>query len=326
MTDVIDQAISKIQKTYGKESIARIGDKPRVVMPSISTGILSLDLALGVGGLPKGRICEAFGAEAGGKSTLALQVIAEAQRAGGAAAYIDMEHSLDPAYCAALGVDVPNLIVSQPDHGEQALEITNELITTGAVAIVVVDSVTALIPKAELEGAMGDSFMGLHARLMSQAMRKLTGVVSKTNTCLVFINQLREKIGQTYGDTSTTTGGRALKFYSSVRLDVRRIGALKDGDELIGARTKIKIAKNKVGVPFKEAEVDLVYGRGFCRETDILDLASERGLVEKSGAWYSYNGERIGQGRERAKEYLESRPEITDQLEAAIRERELADG
>jgi len=322
MSNKVKQAIANIQNTYGKESISLIGDKPRVAMPSISTGILSVDLALGIGGMPKGRICEIFGAEAGGKSTLSLQVIAQAQRAGGSAAYIDMEHSLDPAYCEVLGVDVPNLIVSQPDFGEQALDITNELITTAGVAVVVVDSVTALIPKAELEGDMGDSFMGVHARLMSQAMRKLTGVTSKTGTLLIFINQLREKIGQSYGDPSTTTGGRALKFYASVRMDVRRIGPLKNGDDIYGARTKIKVAKNKVAIPFKEAEVDLIYGQGFCRETDILDIAVTHGLVEKSGAWYSYKGERIGQGREKVRELMESRPEITDELEAAIRESE----
>jgi len=285
----------------------------------ISSGSISLDNALGVGGFPRGRVIEIFGPESSGKTTLALQVIAEAQKAGGTAAFIDAEHALDPGYARRLGVDVDNLLVSQPDHGEQALEIVAALVTTGAVDIVVVDSVAALVPKAELDGEMGDSHMGLHARLMSQALRKLTGVVSRCNTCLIFINQVREKIGVVFGNPETTTGGRALKFYSSVRAEVRRIGALKDGDTPIGNRTRVKLVKNKVAAPFREAEFDIIYGEGISREGDVLDLAAANNIVEKSGSWYAFGGERIGQGRDNARVFLKENPDKLARIDRELR-------
>src|SRR6266699_3720424 len=304
----IDLALVNMEKQFGKGTILRLGSKAVVPVSTISCGSISLDNALGVGGFPRGRVVEIFGPESSGKTTLALQVIAEAQKVGGEAAFIDAEHALDPGYARQLGVDVDNLLVSQPDHGEQALEITNALVATGAVDIVVVDSVAALVPKAELDGEMGDSHMGLHARLMSQALRKLTGVVSRCNTCLLFINQVREKIGVVFGNPETTTGGRALKFYSSVRVEVRRIGAIKDGESTVGNRTRAKIVKNKVAAPFREAEFDIIYGQGISREGDLLDLAATNNLVEKSGSWYSYQGERIGQGRDNAKVFLKENP------------------
>src|SRR6266852_2830514 len=290
----IDLALVQMEKQFGKGTILRLGSKAVLPVTVISTGSISLDNALGVGGMPRGRVVEIFGPESSGKTTLALQVIAEAQKAGGTAAFIDAEHALDPQYARRLGVDVDNLLVSQPDHGEQALEITGALVATGAVDVVVVDSVAALVPKAELDGEMGDSHMGLHARLMSQALRKLTGAVAKTNTLLVFINQVREKIGVMFGNPETTTGGRALKFYSSVRIEVRRMTAIKDGEKIVGNRTKIKVVKNKVAAPFREAEVDILYGEGMSREGDLLDLGVTQELVEKSGSWFSLGGERLG--------------------------------
>jgi recombination protein RecA len=287
----------------------------------ISSGSISVDAALGVGGFPRGRVTEIFGPESSGKTTLALHVIAEAQAAGGSAAFIDAEHALDPAYARNLGVNVDDLLVSQPDCGEQALEITNALVQTAAIDVVVVDSVAALVPKAELEGEMGDSFMGLHARLMSQAMRKLTGSIARTNTCLIFINQIREKIGVVFGNPETTTGGRALKFYSSIRAEVRRMGAIKDGEAVVGNRTKVKIVKNKVASPFREAEVDILYGHGISREGDLLDLGSEMAIVEKSGAWYSFQGERLGQGRETARTFLKEHADVQSKIDAALRQK-----
>jgi recombination protein RecA len=287
----------------------------------IPSGSISLDAALGVGGFPRGRVVEIFGPESSGKTTLALQVIGQAQKTGGTAAFIDAEHALDPAYAGKLGVDVDNLIVSQPDYGEQALEIAGALIGSGGIDVVVVDSVAALVPKAELDGEMGDSHMGLHARLMSQALRKLTGTVARTNTLLVFINQIREKIGVMFGNPETTTGGRALKFYASVRVEVRRMTAIKDGDKIIGNRTKIKVVKNKVAAPFREAEVDILYGEGISRESDLLDLGVLHELVEKSGSWFSYSGERIGQGRDNARAFLVANPEAREQLDAALRKK-----
>src|SRR5690348_6200589 len=296
---ILTTTLGQIEKQFGKGSILRLGSKDAIVpVSAISSGSISLDYALGVGGFPRGRICEIFGPESSGKTTVALQVVAEAQKIGGMAAYIDVEHALDPAYAKKLGVDVDNLLVSQPDYGEQALEITNALITSGSIDVLVVDSVAALVPKAELDGEMGDSHMGVHARLMSQAMRKLTGIVSKSNTCLVFINQIREKIGVMFGNPETTTGGRALKFYSSVRLDIRRIAAIKDGETVTGSRTKVKVVKNKVASPFREAEFDIIYGEGVSKEGDLLDLGVAQNIVENSGSWFSYKGERIGQGRE----------------------------
>ncbi len=311
--------LGQIEKQFGKGSIIRLGSQAVASVPVISTGSISVDAALGVGGFPRGRISEIFGPESSGKTTIALQVVAEAQRVGGMAAYIDVEHALDPAYARKLGVDVDNLLVSQPDYGEQALEITNALITSGSIDVLVVDSVAALVPKAELDGEMGDSFMGVHARLMSQAMRKLTGIVSKSNTCLIFINQIREKIGVMFGNPETTTGGRALKFYSSVRADIRRIAALKDGETVIGNRTKIKIVKNKVAPPFREAEFDIVYGEGISKEGDLIDLGVAQNLVEKSGAWYSFKGERIGQGRENAKQFLKDNPDVRTKVDIELR-------
>src|SRR4051812_41024210 len=301
-------ALGQIDKQFGKGSIVRLGSKEATVQVStISTGSISLDFALGVGGFPRGRIIEIFGPESSGKTTVALQVVAEAQKAGGMAAFIDVEHALDPVYAKKLGVDVDNLLVSQPDYAEQALEITNVLISSGSIDVLVVDSVAALVPKAELDGEMGDTFVGIQARLMSQAMRKLTGNVSKSNTCLIFINQIREKIGVMFGNPETTSGGRALKFYSSVRADIRRIAAIKEGDVVIGNRTKVKIVKNKVAPPFREAEFDIMYGEGISREGDLIDLGVAQNIVEKSGSWYSYKGDRIGQGRENAKQFLKKK-------------------
>jgi recombination protein RecA len=315
----IDLALVQMEKQFGKGAILRLGSKAVVPVAVISSGSISVDNALGVGGFPRGRVVEVFGPESSGKTTLALQVIAEAQKVGGTAAFIDAEHALDPGYARALGVDVDNLLVSQPDHGEQALEITNALVATGSVDIVVVDSVAALVPKAELDGEMGDSHMGLHARLMSQALRKLTGVVSRCNTCLIFINQVREKIGVVFGNPETTTGGRALKFYSSIRVEVRRIGAIKDGESTIGNRTRVKVVKNKVAAPFREAEFDIIYGQGISREGDLLDLAATNNIVEKSGSWYSFAGERIGQGRDNAKTFLKENPDKSRKIDLDLR-------
>src|SRR5579884_2434683 len=312
--------LTQIEKQFGKGSILRLGSKDAIVpVSAISTGSISLDHALGVGGFPRGRISEIFGPESSGKTTVALQVIAEAQRNGGVAAFIDVEHALDPVYAKQLGVDVDNLLVSQPDFAEQALEITSALVGSNSIDVLVVDSVAALVPKAELDGEMGDSHMGVQARLMSQAMRKLTGIVSKSNTCLIFINQIREKIGVMFGNPETTTGGRALKFYSSVRIDIRRIAAIKDGDAVTGNRTKVKVVKNKVAPPFREAEFDILYGEGVSREGDVLDLAVNNNIVEKSGAWYSYAGERIGQGRENARQFLRDNHDICDRIDSELR-------
>jgi len=318
---LIMQTLLQMEKQFGKGSVLQLGSRSVQQVSVIPTGSISLDAALGVGGFPRGRVMEVFGPESSGKTTLALQVIAQAQAAGGTAAFIDAEHALDPTYARALGVDVDNLLVSQPDYGEQALEITNSLISSNVIDVVVVDSVAALVPKAELEGEMGDSFMGLHARLMSQAMRKLTAAVSKANACLIFINQVREKIGVVFGNPETTTGGRALKFYSSVRIEVRRIGAIKDGDQIMGNRTKIKVVKNKVAAPFREVEVDILYGQGISREGDLLDLGATHEVVEKSGSWFSYAGERLGQGRENARLYLKEHTDIRDKLDTAVRQK-----
>ncbi|MBZ5608184.1 MAG: recombinase RecA [Acidobacteriia bacterium] len=308
-----------MDKQFGKGTVLRLGSRNVLPVTVIPSGSISLDAALGVGGFPRGRVVEIFGPESSGKTTLALQVIAQAQKAGGTAAFIDAEHALDAGYARKLGVDVDNLIVSQPDYGEQALEITGALIGSGGVDIAVIDSVAALVPKAELDGEMGDSHMGLHARLMSQALRKLTGTVARTNTLLVFINQVREKIGVMFGNPETTTGGRALKFYCSVRAEVRRIASLKDGDAVIGNRTKIKVVKNKVAAPFREAEVDILYGVGISQEGDLLDLGVTQGLVEKSGSWFSFGGERIGQGRDNARTFLVANPELRDRLDGELR-------
>jgi recombination protein RecA len=312
--------LSQIEKQFGKGSIVRLGSKEAIVpVSTISSGSISLDNALGVGGFPRGRIIEIFGPESSGKTTVALQVVAEAQKAGGMAAFIDVEHALDPSYARKLGVDVDNLLVSQPDYAEQALEITNALIASGSIDVLVVDSVAALVPKSELDGEMGDSHMGVQARLMSQAMRKLTGNVSKSNTCLIFINQIREKIGVMFGNPETTTGGRALKFYSSIRADIRRIAAIKEGEVVVGNRTKVKIVKNKVAAPFREAEFDIIYGEGISREGDLIDLGVAQNLVEKSGSWYSYKGERIGQGRENARQFLKDNADTRQQLDTELR-------
>ncbi len=312
--------LGQIEKQFGKGSILRLGAKEAIVpVSAISSGSISVDYALGVGGLPRGRICEIFGPESSGKTTIALQVIAEAQKAGGMAAFIDVEHALDPIYAKQLGVDTDNLLVSQPDFAEQALEITGALVSSGSIDVLVVDSVAALVPKAELDGEMGDSHMGVQARLMSQAMRKLTGAVSKSNTCLIFINQIREKIGVMFGNPETTTGGRALKFYSSVRIDIRRIAAIKDGETVTGNRTKVKIVKNKVAPPFREAEFDIIYGEGISREGDLIDLGVAQNIVEKSGSWYSYKGERIGQGRENARQFLKDNPDIRTKVDTELR-------
>ncbi len=315
----IQSAITSLEKQFGKGSIQLLGSRAVQPVTVISSGSISIDLALGVGGFPRGRVIEIFGPESSGKTTIALHAIAQAQKLGGFAAFIDAEHALDPTYARKLGVDIDNLIVSQPDHGEQALEIASALVASGSVDVVVVDSVAALVPKAELDGEMGDSHVGLHARLMSQALRKITGMTARTNTLLIFINQIREKIGVVFGSPETTTGGRALKFYSSVRVDVRRIGALKEADNIIGNRTKVKIAKNKVAPPFRETEFDILYGEGVCREFDLIDTATVQGIVEKSGSWYSYNGERMGQGRENSRAFLKDHPEICDQIEAKLR-------
>ena len=316
----IDLALSQIEKQFGKGSIMRLGNKEAIVPISvIPTGAISFDAALGTGGFPRGRVVEVFGPESSGKTTITLQVIAEAQKAGGMAAFIDAEHALDPIYAKKLGVDVDNLLVSQPDYGEQALEIAEALVRSGAIDVLVVDSVAALVPKAELDGEMGDSHVGLQARLMSQALRKLTGIVSKSRTCLIFINQIREKIGVMFGNPETTTGGRALKFYSSVRVDIRRIAAIKDGDVVVGSRTKVKVVKNKTAAPFREAEFDIMYGEGISREGDLLDIAVVHNIVEKSGAWFSYAGERIGQGRENAKQFMKENKDIAAKLETQVR-------
>ncbi len=312
--------LGNIEKQYGKGVVQRLGSQEAVVPVSvIPSGSISLDYALGVGGFPRGRIIEIFGPESSGKTTIALQVVAQAQKAGGMAAFVDVEHALDPIYAKKLGVDVDNLLVSQPDYAEQALEITAALIGSNAIDVVVVDSVAALVPKAELDGEMGDSFVGVQARLMSQAMRKLTGIVAKSNTCLIFINQIREKIGVMFGNPETTTGGRALKFYSSVRLDIRRIAAIKDGENVTGNRTKVKVVKNKLAPPFREAEFDILYGEGISVTGDLLDTAVNLNIIDKSGSWYSYNGERIGQGRENAKQFLKDHPDVMAQLDAQVR-------
>src|SRR5713101_170158 len=316
----IDLAFAQIEKQFGKGSIMRLGSKEAIVPISvISTGAISFDAALGVGGFPRGRVVEIFGPESSGKTTIALQVIASAQAQGGMAAFVDAEHALDPGYAKKLGVDVDNLLVLQPDYGEQALEIAEALVRSGAIDVLVVDSVAALVPKAELDGEMGDSHMGLLARLMSHALRKLTGIVSKSRTCLIFINQIREKIGVMFGNPETTTGGRALKFYSSVRVDIRRIAAIKEGDVMIGSRTKVKVVKNKVAAPFREADFDIMYGEGISREGDLLDLAANNRVVEKSGAWFSYKGERLGQGRENAKQTLKDQPEVLKRVENDVK-------
>lgn len=312
--------LGQIEKQFGKGSIVRLGSHEAVgPIQAISSGSISLDAALGVGGFPRGRIAEIFGPESSGKTTIALQVVAEAQKSGGMAAFIDVEHALDPAYASKLGVDVDNLLVSQPDYAEQALEIANALIASNSIDVVVVDSVAALVPKAELEGEMGDSFMGVQARLMSQALRKLTGIVSRSNTCLIFINQIREKIGVMFGNPETTTGGRALKFYASVRCDVRRVAAIKDGETVIGNRTKVKVVKNKCAPPFREAEFDILYGEGISKEGDLIDLGVGKNIIEKSGSWYSYKGERIGQGRENARVFLRENPDIARQILIELR-------
>src|SRR5881398_2999876 len=320
-TKAIDLAFAQIEKQFGKGSIMRLGSKEAIVPISvIPTGAISFDAALGVGGFPRGRVVEIFGPESSGKTTIALQVIAQAQKTGGMAAFVDAEHALDPIYAKKLGVDVDNLLVSQPDYGEQALEIAEALVRSGAIDVLVVDSVAALVPKAELDGEMGDSFMGVHARLMSQAMRKLTGIVSKSKTCLIFINQIREKIGVMFGNPETTTGGRALKFYASVRADVRRIASIKDGDDVVGSRTKVKIVNNKVAPPFREAEFDIMYGEGISREGDRIDLGVDKNIIEKSGAWFSFQGERLGQGRENARQFLKDNPDYRGRVELALRE------
>jgi recombination protein RecA len=316
----LSATLSQIEKQFGKGSVLRLGSKDSIVpVSAISSGSISIDHALGVGGFPRGRICEIFGPESSGKTTIALQVVAEAQRTGGMAAFVDVEHALDPVYARKLGVDVDNLLVSQPDYAEQALEITSVLISSGSIDVLVVDSVAALVPKAELDGEMGDQFVGIQARLMSQAMRKLTGNVSKSNTCLIFINQIREKIGVMFGSPETTSGGRALKFYSSVRADIRRIAAIKDGDSVIGNRTKVKIVKNKVAPPFREAEFDILYGEGVSREGDLLDLAVANNVVEKSGSWFSYKGDRIGQGRENSRQFLKENSDIRNTIDTELR-------
>jgi len=312
-------ALAQIEKNFGKGSIMNMGSHEKVKVDVISTGCLAIDKALGIGGMPRGRIVEIYGPESSGKTTLALHVIAEAQKLGGVVAFIDAEHALDPGYAAALGVDLNNLYVSQPDNGEQALEIADELIKSGSIDVIVVDSVAALTPKAEIDGEMGDSHMGLQARLMSQALRKLTGSISRTNTCLIFINQLRDKLGIMFGNPETTTGGKALKFYASIRVDVRKKDNLKDGGDSIGSRTKVKIVKNKLAAPFKEAEFDIIYGSGISNMGCILDMSVDLGLVNKSGSWFQYEGEKIGQGREKATQYLKDNPEVSKELEQKIR-------
>ena len=316
----LDLAIAQIEKLYGKGSIMKMGGSGALLpIAAISTGSLELDAALGVGGVPRGRVIEIFGPESSGKTTLALHIIAEAQRAGGSAAFVDAEHALDPAYARSLGVKIDEVLISQPDTGEQALEITEVLVRSGAIDVVVIDSVAALVPRAEIDGEMGEPTMGLQARLMSQALRKLTAAISKSKTCVIFINQLREKIGVMFGNPETTTGGRALKFYASVRLDIRRISSIKEGEEVVGSRVKVKVVKNKVAPPFKEAEFDIIYGEGISRIGSLLDLGVEHKLIEKSGSWFSYAGERIGQGRENAKRFLQENPGLTSEIEGKVR-------
>ena len=316
----LDAAISNIEKQFGKGSVMKLGESTaNLNVECIPTGSLSLDIALGIGGVPKGRVVEIYGPESSGKTTVALHMVAEVQKRGGIAGFIDAEHALDPVYAKNIGVDIDNLYISQPDNGEQALEITETMVRSGAMDIIIVDSVAALVPKAEIEGDMGDSHMGLQARLMSQALRKLTGVVSKSNCIVIFINQLREKVGVMFGNPETTTGGRALKFYSSVRMDVRRIESLKQAGEVVGNRTRVKVVKNKVAPPFKEAEFDIMFGKGISKEGDVLDLAASVGIVQKSGAWFAYGGDKIGQGRENAKAYLREHPEIMDEIEHKVR-------
>jgi recombination protein RecA len=315
----IEAALAQIDKQFGKGSIMRLGSREKVDVPAIPTGSLSLDAALGVGGMPRGRVIEIYGPESSGKTTLALHVISEAQRRGGMAAFIDAEHALDALYAEKLGVDTDNLLVSQPDSGEQALEIAEVLIRSGAVDVLVIDSVAALVPRSELEGEMGEAQMGLQARLMSQALRKLTSIVAKSKTCLIFINQLREKIGVMFGNPETTTGGRALKFYSSIRLDIRRIASLKEGDEVIGSRAKVKVVKNKVAPPFREAEFDILYGEGISKEGDLLDLGVDHKVIEKSGAWYAFDGERMGQGRETARQFLKDNADVRTEVDSRLR-------
>jgi recombination protein RecA len=315
----VEAALANIEKKFGKGSIMRLGEREVSEIPAISTTSLSLDAAIGVGGVPRGRIVEIYGPESSGKTTLALHIVAEAQKAGGVAAYIDAEHAMDADYAGKLGVDIDQLLISQPDSGEQALEIAEALVRSNGVDVIAVDSVAALVPRAELDGEMGDSLPGLQARLMSQALRKLTAIVAQSNTCFIFINQIREKIGVMFGNPETTTGGRALKFYSSLRLDIRRIGAIKDGDRVVGNRTKVKVAKNKVAPPFRECEFDIMYGEGISREGDLLDLAVAQRAVEKSGAWFSYKGERLGQGRENAKQALKDNPEILRKIERDVK-------
>ncbi len=316
----LSAALAQIERQFGKGSMMRLGDQEQIAIPSISTGSLGLDVALGIGGLPRGRVVEIYGPESSGKTTLTLQVIAEAQKVGGTCAFIDAEHALDPQYAQALGVDTDNLLVSQPDTGEQALEICDMLVRSAAVDVIIVDSVAALTPKAEIEGEMGDTHVGLQARLMSQALRKMTGNIKQANTMVVFINQIRMKIGVMFGSPETTTGGNALKFYSSVRLDIRRIGAVKNGDEVVGNETRVKVVKNKVAPPFRQAEFQILYGEGIHRTGEILELGVQQGVVEKSGAWYSYNGDRIGQGRKNAADFLDDNPEMKEQIESVIRQ------
>lgn len=316
----LDIALAQIEKQFGKGSIMKLGESAHMNISVIPTGSLELDFALGVGGIPRGRVTEIFGPESSGKTTVALHVIAEAQKEGGTAAFIDAEHALDPVYASKLGVDIDNLLVSQPDTGEQALEIVEALVRSGAIDVVVVDSVAALVPKAEIEGEMGDSHVGLQARLMSQALRKLSGVINKSNTAAIFINQLREKVGVLFGNPETTPGGRALKFYASVRLDVRRVETLKQGTEMVGNRTRVKVVKNKVAPPFRQAEFDIIYGEGISKEGSILDLGVEHNIIDKSGAWYSYGDTRIGQGRENARQFLKDNPDVAKEIESRIRE------
>ena len=315
----LEAAMGQIEKQFGKGSVMKLGEFKAMNIEAIPTGALSLDIALGIGGIPKGRIIEVYGPESSGKTTLALHMIAEAQKKGGEAAFIDAEHALDPVYAKHLGVDIDNLIVSQPDTGEQALEIAEALVRSGAIDIIVVDSVAALVPKAEIDGDMGDAHVGLQARLMSQALRKLAGVINKSNSCIVFINQLREKVGVMFGNPETTPGGRALKFYASVRLDIRRVENIKQDGEVVGSRARVKVVKNKVAPPFREAEFDIIYGKGISKSGNILDLGVNLGIVDKSGSWFGYNGERIGQGRENAKKYLEDNPKIMEDIEAKVR-------
>ena len=320
-TKAVDLAIAQIERQFGKGAIMRLGSSEKIDVPAISTGALSLDIALGVGGVPRGRVVEIFGPESGGKTTLALHIVAEAQKLGGQAAFIDAEHALDVVYAKKIGVNTDDLLVAQPDTGEQALEIAETLVRSGAFDVLVVDSVAALVPKAELEGEMGDAQMGLQARLMSQALRKLTGAISKSRTTLIFINQLRMKIGVFFGNPETTTGGNALKFYASMRLDIRKGASIKQGQDVVGMRTRVKVVKNKVAPPFRETEFDILFGEGISREGDLLDLAADNGLVEKSGAWYSYKGNRIGQGRDNARLYLKERPELLQEVETGLREK-----